>query len=102
MKVLKESTIFGEDEDLNVFVKQLQKRFSTFYKVTWEPDSRNRSVTYFVDEYSAKLHYDEIKAEAKEDIEYYDGAKLTFEKVTLEPEYDEIDSEYFFDDEEEE
>ena len=102
MKVLKESTIFGEDEDLNVFVKQLQKRFSTFYKVTWEPDSDNTEVVYFVDEYSAQEYYDELKAEAKSAPKYYTWARVTLEKVTLEPEYDEIESETFYDDEEEE
>lgn len=89
MKFLKED--FGESEELNTFVYQLQRRFSTFYVTTLKLNGKI-SNKYFAYEEACKKYYDNLIKEANSNIEYYDGADISWDKVTVNLDYDEQDS----------
>lgn len=89
MKFLKED--FGESEELNTFVYQLQRRFSTFYVTTLKLNGKI-SNKYFAYEEACKKYYDNLIKEANSNVEYYDGADISWDKVTVNLDYDEQDS----------
>lgn len=91
MKFLRES--FGESEELNTFVYQLQRRFSTFYVTTLKLNGKI-SNKYFAYEEACKKYYDNLIKEANSNIEYYDGADISWDKVTINLDYDEQDSQF--------
>lgn len=91
MKFLKED--FGESEELNTFVYQLQRRFSTFYVTTLKLNGKI-SNKYFAYEEACKKYYDSIIKEANSNVEYYDGADISWDKVTINLDYDEQDSQF--------
>lgn len=88
MKLLKED--FGESEELNTFVYQAQRRFNTFYIVTLKVKN-SVSNKYFAYEEAAKKYYDNLMKEAKNNAEYYDGSEISWDKVTVNLDYDEQD-----------
>ena len=89
MKLLKED--FGESEELNTFVYQLQRRFSTFYVTTLKLNGKI-SNKYFAYEEACKKYYDNLIKEANNNAEYYDGADISWDKVTINLDYDEQES----------
>ena len=89
MKFLKED--FGESEELNTFVYQLQRRFSTFYVTTLKLNGKI-SNKYFAYEEACKKYYDNLIKEANNNAEYYDGADISWDKVTINLDYDEQES----------
>lgn len=89
MKLLKED--FGESEELNTFVYQAQRRFSTFYVTTLKLNGKI-SNKYFAYEEACKKYYDNLIKEANNNAEYYDGADISWDKVTINLDYDEQDS----------
>lgn len=91
MKFLRES--FGESEELNTFVYQLQRRFSTFYVTTLKLNGKI-SNKYFAYEEACKKYYDNLIKEANNNAEYYDGADISWDKVTINLDYDEQDSQF--------
>lgn len=99
MKFLKEA--FGESDDLDTFVYQLHNRFETYYEVTLELKNKITS-NYFAYKDAAQSYYDKIKKEIKSDSMYYDGATLTLKEIQSNPQEDELQSETFYDDEDDE
>lgn len=96
MKFIKESTErlkedFGESEELDTFVAQIERRFRKYYEVTL---SLNSSVSrrYFAFEEAARKYYDGLVKEAQNDIEYYDGADIELKAVEVLRDEEELDS----------
>lgn len=96
MKFLKED--FGESEELNTFVYQLQRRFNPFYKVVLKLDGKV-SNRYFAYEDAAKEYYDKLIKETDNNKMYYDGAEVDLVKVNLNIEEDELEYKFIDDDE---
>lgn len=91
MKRLKEA--YGESEELDNFVYQIEKRFRKYYEVTLSLDGRV-SRKYFAFEDAAKTYYDNLVKEANEDKEYYDGAKIEFKAIEVLRDEEDIDYTY--------
>lgn len=89
MKFLKEA--FGESEELNTFVSQIERRFRKYYEVTLSLNG-NESRRYFAFEEAAKKYYDGLVNEANSDKEYYDGASVRLTAVEILRDEDELDS----------
>lgn len=96
-KVIKEN--YGESDELNTFIYQLRKRFSSYYEVVLKL-GKDVSHKYFAYEDGAKKYYDKLVEEANENKFYYDGATITYNKITISEEEDEIDYVMIDDDEE--
>lgn len=99
MKFLKED--WGESEELENFIYCLQKRFNPYWEVILKLDGRT-SINHFAYEDAAREYHDKVLEDIKNDREYYDGARLTFNKVTLHYDEDELDDDIFWYEEEEE
>ena len=99
MKLLKED--YGQSEELDTFVYQLQKRFNPYYVVSLKLLGKI-SEKYFAYEDAAKDYYDGLLKEAEEDKGYYDGAQISLTKVTLQYDEDEIEWKLISDDDLEE
>ena len=82
---------FGQSDELNTFIYQLRKRFSTYYEVVLKL-GRIVSRNYFAYEDAAKKYYDKLKEEANEDKDYYDGADISLNKITLTEDTDELEA----------
>lgn len=92
MRFLKEA--FGESDELDTFVSQVERRFRNYYHVALVLKSGTlKQNRYFFSEDAAREYYNNIKEDAVTNKDYYDGAELTIEKVLVEPRYEEIDSE---------
>lgn len=91
MKLLKED--YGESEELDNFVYQIERRFREYYEVTLSLDGRV-SRKYFAFEDAAKTYYDNLVKEANEDKEYYDGAKIEFKAIEVLRDEEDIDYTY--------
>lgn len=99
MKLLVED--YGQSEELNTFIYQLQKRFNPYFIVTLKLNGRT-SNKYFAYEDAAKQYYKGLKEEAEKDKFYYDGAYIGWTKVTLQYDEDEQEYEYIYDEDGEE
>ena len=88
MKFLKEN--FGESEELNTFVAQIERRFGTYYTVTLSINGRT-SERYFAYESAAQDYYQDLKKETETNMEYYDGAQLSLKKIEVLRDEDELD-----------
>lgn len=89
MRFLKEA--FGESEELNTFVSQIERRFRKYYEVSLSLNG-NVSRRYFAFEEAARKYYDGLVKEAQADIEYYDGANIEFKAVEVLRDEEELDS----------
>lgn len=89
MKFLKEA--FGQSEEFNDFIYQLNEKFNTYYVVTLEvPSASSESQKeYFYSEDSAKEYYDKLKADLPS--YWWDFAFISLEKVTIEQKSDTIE-----------
>lgn len=88
-KILREN--YGESDELDTFIYQLQKRFNPYYVVSLKLNGKI-SNRYFAYEDAAKEYYDGLKLEAENDTLYYDGADIALTKVDLVKNEDEIES----------
>ena len=89
--------VYGQSEELDTFVAQLQRRFNPYYVVTLKLLG-DTSEKYFAYEDAAREYYEGLLWEATNDRSFYDGADISLKKVTLQPEEDELESELIFDD----
>lgn len=98
MKLLKED--FGESEELNTFVSQIERRFGTYYQVTLKVGSQE-SRKYFAYDSAARKYYESLKSEAENNKEYYDGSQIELTKITVSRDEEELDFTFIdaFDDE---
>ena len=88
MRFLKEN--FGESEELNTFVAQIDRRFGDYYVVRLELNDRV-SERYFAYQSAAKKYYDDLVKEAQEDISYYYNAQISIIKIEVKREEDELE-----------
>lgn len=84
---------YGESDELDTFVYQLNKRFYTFFEVVLVI-RKEVSRKYFAYEDAAKEYYDKLKEEANNDKDYYEGAEITLNKIDINQENEEIESAY--------
>lgn len=91
---------FGESSELDTFIYQLRKRFNPYYEVIFKL-GRDESHKYFAYEDAARDYYNGLKKDILDDREYYDGANITLNKVTLQYDEDELEDELFYNDIEE-
>ena len=89
MKFLRED--FGESEELNTFVSQIERRFRKYYEITLSLNG-NVSRRYFAFEEAARKYYDGLVKEARADVDYYDGANIEFKAVEVLRDEEELDS----------
>ena len=102
MRFLKEA--YGESNELDDFVYLQNNRFSTYYQITLVVDGR-ASIRYFAYEDAARDYYDKLIEDINNDKEYYENTQVTFSKVLVNADYDELesfDSRLEFEEEEEE
>ena len=88
MKFLRES--FGESEELNTFVNQVEKRFKDYYVVTLSLNNKT-SEHYFAYENAAREYFDNIKQEAQDEVSYYEGAQIGLTHIQIIKEENELD-----------
>jgi hypothetical protein len=84
---------YGESDELDTFVYQLNKRFYTFYEVILKV-RKDVSRKYFAYEDAAKEYYDKLKEEANNDKDYYEGSEIILNKIDINQEQDELESIY--------
>lgn len=80
MRFLKEA--FGESEELNTFVSQLNKRFNPYWEVELKLDGKEMT-NYFAYESAAQEYYDKLVNDALSDLTYYEGAQISKRKIDL-------------------
>lgn len=88
MKFLVEN--FGESEELNTFVNQVNNRFKTYYIVKLILNG-NESNKYFAYKEAAKKYYDDLIKETEKDKDYYDGAEISWSEVNINLDQNELD-----------
>lgn len=88
MRFLRED--FGESEELNTFVAQIERRFGTYYTVTLVMNGKE-SNKHFAFESAGKKYYQNLKNEAEKNKEYYDGAQISFKKIEVLRDEDELE-----------
>lgn len=95
---------FGESQELNDFIDNLQQRFNPYYEVTLKLGTRDKvQHRYFAYESAAMDYYNKLKEEQRKNKDYYSMSEIAVTKVTLTYDEDELDSEiYFYDDDEDE
>lgn len=91
MKFLNEA--FGQSEELNTFVAQLERKYNMYYEVVIDIENRT-SRQYFVFEDSAREYYNKMWADIRDDVEYYQDAWITLNKVYVALDREEIMSDH--------
>ena len=89
MRFLKEA--YGESNELDNFVYLQNNRFSTYYQITLVVNGR-ASTRYFAYEDAARDYYDKLIEDINNDKEYYEDTQVTFSKVLVNADYDELES----------
>lgn len=95
MKLLKED--YGQSEELDTFISQLDRKYNQYFQVTISNNNK-KTEEYFSFESAAKEYYNKLLDEMQSDS-FYDGYNIKLEKVTLNKEYEELNS-YDIDNEE--
>lgn len=97
MKFLKEA--FGESEELDTFVLQSSRRFSSYYVVELRIHGKV-STRNFAYEDAATEYYEKLKNDMNNDTSYYDGAEAELYKVNITKTTETIDEVTIYNDEE--
>lgn len=90
---------FGQSSELDDFVNYALGRFSTYYYVKLRLDTGEVRRYNFKDESSAREFYDKIKKESIEDKVYYENAELSLNRVEVNLDDSEEESEYLAEEE---